>query len=117
MLETISKLPSTPRVCRVILLGDGAQRALPPYDVDPRAVAARLADAQIPVDTFVFGGSGLGENALDLALEDLDVNPTVFVKNTVVVGAKLRALGAINRDLIVQLTIEEPGAARPGSRR
>ncbi len=114
VLETISKLPSTPRVCRVILLGDGAQRALPPYDVDPRAVASRLADAQIPVDTIVFGGSGLGENALDLALEDLDVNPTVFVKNTVVVGAKLRALGAVNRDLIVQLTIEEPGAARPG---
>lgn len=114
VLESISKMPSSPRVCRVILLGDGAQRALPPFDVDPRTVASRLADAQIPVDTIVYGGTGLAENAVDLALEDLEVNPTVFVKNTVVVGAKLRALGAVNRDLIVQLTIEDPTGSRPG---
>jgi hypothetical protein len=108
-LDDLAKRGTSRRIGRVFLLGDGAQRALTPFDADPRIAAARLAEARVPVDTVLYGTSGFSGQAADLALDDLEVNPTVFVKNTVVVGAKLRALGAANRDLIVQLSIEEPG--------
>lgn len=113
-LEFLQRQSTTRRFGRIFLLGDGAQRALAPFDADPRIAAARLAESQLPVDTVAFGSSELSGRSLDLALEDLEVNPTVFVKNKVVVGAKLRATGAQGRDLVVQLMIEDPGASRPG---
>lgn len=113
-LELLQRQSTRRRYGRVFLLGDGAQRALPPFDADPRLAATRLAESQLPVDTVAFGLSELAGTSLDLALEDLEVNPTVFVKNKVVVGAKLRATGAQGRDLVVQLMIETPGVSRPG---
>src|SRR6201999_3325724 len=38
----------------------------------------------------------------------------VFVKNRVVVGAKVRALGAAGGDLTVRLLVEQPQPRRPG---
>lgn len=105
------------RLAGVFFLSDGAQRAVPPHDRDPRLAARGLADLPIPVPvhTVGFGTSGLAESSLDLAAEDLEVNPTVFVKNTVIVAAKVRALGAADRDLTVRLLVEDPVASKPGA--
>lgn len=107
-LATLLKLQTQGQHIVALLLSDGAQRALPPFDLDPRAAARQLWDQQIPVHTVGFGASGLTESALDLIAEDLEVSPTVFVKNTVVASAKIRALGAINREVTVRLMVEDP---------
>ena len=96
------------------MTGDFGQRALPPYDLDPRLVAQRLAELHIPVYTIPFGATTLSSSGRDLIAEDLVVSPTVFVKNTVIVGAKIRALGAAGREQTVQLLTESPTTRAPG---
>jgi hypothetical protein len=113
-LETVPKLAGGKKVVGVILGSDGAQRALPPFDADPRAAANRLGDQQIRVDVIGVGSTGLSETALDLAVEDLEVSPTVFVKSIVVVAAKIRALGAADQELTVRLMLEDRSTAEPG---
>jgi uncharacterized membrane protein len=114
LLETIPKLATGKKVVGVLLISDGAQRALPPVDADPRAAANRLGDQQIRVDVIGVGASGLSETAVDLAVEDLEVSPTVFVKNIVVVAGKIRALGAADQELTVRLKLEDRSSAEPG---
>jgi len=112
-LDELVRQAQGKQIVGVLLLSDGAQRALSPNDIDPRLVARRLADLQIPVHTVGFGASGLSESSLDLIAEDLQVSPTVFEKNTVVVSAKIRALGAANRELTVRLLVEDPSQPDP----
>jgi len=104
----LKESPNQTRV-GILMFGDFGQRALAPYDIDPRLVAQRLAELRVPVYTVPFGASSLTNSGRDLIAEDLVVSPTVFVKNTVIVGAKIRALGAAGRDQTVQLLIEKPG--------
>lgn len=114
LLDGVPKLAPDKKVVGVVLISDGAQRALPPIDVDPRAAANRLAEQQIRVDTVGVGASEISDSALDLSVEDLEVSPTVFVKNTVVVGAKIRCLGAADQELTVRLLLEDRAGAEPG---
>lgn len=102
------------RVLAVLLLSDGAFRALPPYDLAPQIAARKLADGEIRLDTVPFGTTALAEAALDVVADDLAVSPTVFVKNKVVASAKVRTFGAAGRDITVRLMIEEPGERKPG---
>jgi uncharacterized membrane protein len=112
--DALPKLVPGKKLVGVVLISDGAQRALPPYDTDPRAAAHRLAEQQIPVHTVGIGSSQISDTALDLAVEDPEVSPTVFVKNTVVVRVKVRALGAADQELTVRLLLEDPATAVPG---
>jgi hypothetical protein len=114
LLDALPKLSPDKKVVGVLLLSDGAQRALPPLDVDPRSAANRLAEQQIRVDTIGVGASGISDSALDLIMEDLEVSPTVFVKNTVVVRAKVRALGAAAQELTVRVLLEDKATAGSG---
>src|SRR5262245_47286539 len=77
LLDSIPKLAPGKKVVGVLLFSDGAQRALPPYDTDPRAAANRLAEQQIRVDVVGLGASGISETSTDLIVEDLEVSPTV----------------------------------------
>lgn len=104
----LKESPNQSRV-GILMLGDFGQRALAPYDLDPRLVAQRLAEQRIPVYTVPFGAASLSSSGRDLIAEDLVISPTVFVKNKVIVGAKIRALGAAGRDQQVQLLVEQPG--------
>ncbi|MGQ0634577.1 MAG: glutamine amidotransferase [Planctomycetaceae bacterium] len=113
-LERALQLAAEKRIAAFIVLSDFAQRAVAPRDLDPRAAASRLAEQQIRIDAVGIGTSAMSDGALDLSVEDLEVSPTVFVKNTVVVAAKIRALGAGNRELTVKLLIEDPAATVPG---
>ncbi len=114
VLDALPKLASDKKVVGVIFFSDGAQRALPPYDTDPRAAANRVAEQQIRVDTVTVGASGISESAIDLSVEDLEVSPTVFQKNTVIVKVKVRALGAAGQELTVRLSLEDRRTAEPG---
>ena len=114
ILDALPRAAQGKRIALALLLSDGANRAITPRDVDPRAAANRLAEQQIRVDTVPFGASGLTESSLDLIVEDVEVSPTVFVKNSVVVRAKVRALGAKDREVTARLLIEDPEALPSG---
>ena len=102
------------RIAGVLLLSDGAQRAMPPYDADPRAAARLLGMQQIHVHTVGIGGTGLSGSSVDLAVEDLIVDPVAFEKNEVPIEVKIRALGAAGREMIVRLLVEDRSGKRPG---
>ncbi|MES2794062.1 MAG: glutamine amidotransferase [Planctomycetota bacterium] len=114
VLDALLKQHPNQPIAGVLMFGDFGQRALPPYDVDPRLVAQRLAELHIPVYTVPFGANNLSSSGRDLIAEELVVSPTVFVKNTVIVGAKIRALGAAGREQTVQLLVEQPTNRQPG---
>jgi uncharacterized membrane protein len=95
----------------LIVLTDGAQRAVPPFDADPLTAARKLGDSQIPVYAVIYGTSLL-RATLDLAIEDLRVDPIVFEKKLVPVSCKLRALGANGRKVRVRVLVEDRSGKR-----
>jgi uncharacterized membrane protein len=105
-LEDVLRREAGKRLAGVILLSDGAQRAYAPRDIAPQGPARRLADLGYPLYTFPFGQSrGLGQ-ARDVALKDLSVNQTVYVKNQLDVHATLRIEGFGGQAVGVQLLFE-----------
>jgi uncharacterized membrane protein len=98
------------RLAAVILLSDGAQRALPPRDTSPQTPAARLADWGYPLHAVAFGQASLSQTR-DVAVDEfLPVSDTVFVKNELAVTGKIRASGFGNQPMPVELLFEtSPG--------
>ncbi|NOX55649.1 MAG: hypothetical protein GXP27_14665 [Planctomycetes bacterium] len=113
-LDEVLRRSLRERIAAVLLLSDGAQRAQPPRDIDPRLVARRLGEQQVPVYTVPFGGTGLTETAVDVAVEDLQVNPVVFEKKAVPVTAKVRVSGGANRSVTVRLLVEDRAGKKLG---
>ncbi|MGW8256549.1 MAG: hypothetical protein ACWGMZ_03590, partial [Thermoguttaceae bacterium] len=109
-LDDVLREESGKRLLGVILLSDGAQRAFAPRDAPPQNAAMRLKQLGFRLFTFTFGQSrGLGQ-AQDVAIKDLLVNPTVFVKNELTVNAQVRIDGYVNREIPVKLLFEtSPG--------
>jgi len=90
----------------VIVLSDGAQHAYPPRDVPPQTVARKVGDAGVPLWSVTFGqqrGAGQGRDA---ALVNLTVGETVYVKNALDVGGRVRLEGLGDRDVVVKLLAE-----------
>lgn len=96
----------------VILLTDGAQRALPPFDIEPLAAARRLGDAQMPIYAVGYGNSSLSSASLDLLVEDLRVDPIVFEKKQVPLSVKLRTQGANGKKVRVRVMLEDRAGRR-----
>ncbi len=87
-LEDVLRREAGKRLAGVVLLSDGAQRAYAPRDTPPQGPTRRLADLGFPLYTLAFGQSrGLGQTR-DVALKDLSVNQTVYVKNELTVRAR-----------------------------
>ena len=105
-LESILRDTQANGLSAIFLHTDGAQRALPPHDVDPRAIARRLGELQTPIFPVAYGTTGTSDTSLDLIVEDLLVDPYAFVKKTVPLRAKLRVLGAAGKKLTVRLLVE-----------
>ena len=100
----------------ILMLGDGAQRALPPLETPPRQVASRIGSHpthRVPISTIVFGSTEL-KGAVDLAIEDVLVAPEPFVKTTVPVTARLTTFGAVGRELTVRVLLEDRTGKAPG---
>ncbi|MEX0611582.1 MAG: glutamine amidotransferase [Pirellulales bacterium] len=93
------------RVLAMLLLSDGAQRALAPRDLPPQSAARRLAGENIPLYTFTFGKPGGSERA-DLAIDDLVTNEVVFAETPTEVRGLLTADGYANQRVRVQLLWE-----------
>lgn len=90
------------RVLGVLLLSDGAQRAVAPNDLPPQIAVRRMAAENIPLYTFTFGKSG-GSDRADLAIDDLVTNETIFAEAPTEVRGQLTAPGFANQRVAVQL--------------
>jgi uncharacterized membrane protein len=108
-LDEVLRSEAGNRLLGVVLLTDGAQRAYAPRDVAPQTPARRLADLGFPLYACAFGQARGQGQARDVAIKDLVVNQTVFVKNQLSVLADARIDGLVNQDVPVQLLFESPG--------
>ncbi|MCI0334539.1 MAG: glutamine amidotransferase [Planctomycetes bacterium] len=115
MADTLDR-ESGGRVLGVLLLSDGAQRAVAPHDLPPQLAVRRLAAENIPLYTFTFGKSGGSERA-DLAIDDLVTNETVFAETPVEVRGRLSAEGYANQRVKVQLLWETADGSHSATRR
>ena len=104
-LEELLQREGDERLRGVLVLSDGAQRAIPPLDVAPQLVARQYAAESIPLYTFYFGQPGSSDRS-DLAIEDLLASRTVFAGVPLQVTGQLRAEGYANRNAKIQLLWE-----------
>jgi len=110
VLEDVIREVAGQRVIGVIMMSDGAQRAIYPRDTPPQPAAQRLRSLDQPLYTIRFGRARAGAEGRDIVLEDLFAPDRVFVKNELNIGTYLRAIGYANRTIEVQLFFEtEPG--------
>ena len=105
-LEDILRETSGERLLAVILLSDGAQRALYPRDLPPQPVAQRMRSLDQPLFAVRFGKSRTAAESRDLALEDLIVPDRIFVKNELKITSHLHAMGYTNQKIRVELWFE-----------
>ncbi len=105
-LEDVLRRETGKRLGGVILLSDGAQRAYAPHDIAPQGPTRRLAELGYPLYTLAFGQSrGLGQ-ARDVAIKELSVNQTVYVKNDLTVHGNARIDGFGGQTIPVQILLE-----------
>lgn len=114
-LEELLQQATRERVVGVLFMTDGAQRAFAPLNTDPRNVALRYGEQRIPIHPVPFGGTGQSENALDLVVEEMFVDPIAFENTTIPVTVRLRALGAAGRKVRMKLMVEDRRGHDPGS--
>jgi uncharacterized membrane protein len=91
----------------VLLLGDGTQTAFEPQ-VENQEAARRLRDDfDAPLYTVTFGLAGDAAQARDIAVERLDEQFTVFVKNELLIRGIVRVRGYAKQDLPVELLLTD----------
>ncbi len=116
ILEQAMKEVSREQLVGLLLMGDGAQRALPPLEASPREVAGRIGNHpthRVPISTIVYGSTEL-QGAVDVSVEDVIIAPEPFVKTTVPVSARIRAFGAAGKELTVRVLLEDRTGKQPG---
>ncbi|MCI0491714.1 MAG: glutamine amidotransferase [Planctomycetes bacterium] len=100
------------RVLAMLVLSDGAQRALAPRDLPPQVAVRRLAAENIPLFTFTFGKPGGSERA-DLSIGDLVTNETLFTDAPTEVRGRITAVGYANQPVKAQLLWESADGMQP----
>jgi uncharacterized membrane protein len=105
-LEDVLRREAGKRLAAVILMSDGAQKAYMPRDVAPQTSAKRLADRAAPLYTVAYGRERSASQSRDVAITELLVNPTVYVKNELAIAGTLRVDGLANQDIPVQVLFE-----------
>lgn len=107
LLEVLQKT-SGKKVLGVVLLSDGAQRALPPRDALPQTAARRMSRLGIPLFVVPFGSDRQEDQAPDAVLEDFLVDQRVFVNTEVAVTGRIRLDGRAKTPVPVELLVETP---------
>lgn len=107
LLEVLRKT-SGKKVLGVVLLSDGAQRALPPRDALPQTAASRMSRLGIPLFVVPFGSDREEDQAPDAVLEDFLVDQRVFVNTEVAVTGRIRLDGLAKTPVPVELLVETP---------
>jgi hypothetical protein len=114
VLEDVLKREAGKRLAGVIILSDGAQQAYAPRDEQPQTPARHMNDLPAPLYTVTFGQDRSAGQSRDIAITDLSVNPSVFVKNDLAVGGTARANGLVGQKIPVQVLFETaPGKMEP----
>ncbi len=114
-LESVVTQDSARRLVGVVLMSDGAQRAVGELDLDPRAEARKIAERRgAPIYTVPFGSSDLSNVGVDLAVEDVVVDPFPFERKTIPVKGFLRVSGAAGRAVTLRLSLEDRSAKQVG---
>jgi hypothetical protein len=107
-LEDVHQQQAEKRLLGMVLMSDGAQRALPPRnEPPPQTASARLKHFGCPIYTIRFGQPRSLGQAADVAVTELVANPEVFVKNELAVAGQIRVDGFVNREVSVQLLVEK----------
>ncbi len=91
----------------ILFLTDGSQRALSPYDIEPLLSARKLAEANAPVYPVGYGATSLTSTTLDLAVQDLLVDPVVFEKKLVPIKIQLTGSGVAGRKATLRVLVED----------
>ncbi len=108
VLDDLRRDDAGKRLIGVLLMSDGAQRAIGEEDIDPRAAARRIAEQRgVQIHTVLYGTSELSTAGIDLAVEDVLVSPDTFEKKTTPVQAQVRLIGAAGRKVRVRLLLED----------
>ena len=105
--ELLKETQTGKQVIGIVLMTDGAQRAVAPFDIAPQTAARRFQDIQVPFFPVPFGESDVAESGLDIAVDDVAVDDLVFVRNSVPVDARIKVSGAEGRRFSVQLLVED----------
>ncbi len=114
-LDELRREDTGKRLIGVVLMSDGAQRAVAPNDIDPRTAAVRFAEQLgVPIHTVTYGTSDLSTAGLDLVVEEMLIDPITFEKKTVPVRVQVRLLGAAGRPMKLQLLKEDRRGKRTG---
>ncbi len=108
-IDEVLRLEAGKQVKAIVLLSDGAQRTVRERSLPPQAAAGRMRNRGIPLYTVVLGENRNQEQARDLAVTELNVSPTVFVKNELAVTGMVRINGFVNQPIKVELLYEVSG--------
>jgi uncharacterized membrane protein len=95
------------RLAAVVLMGDGVQTAFNP-PVELAEVGRELERLGYPLYAVPFGAVGDVVQARDVAVENLQDQYTVFVKNELPIRATVRVSGYVNKAIPVELQVTKP---------
>lgn len=105
LLDALSRTAGR-KVLGIVLLSDGAQRALPPRDALPQTATGRMNRLGIPLFTVPFGATRQERQTRDVAVDDLLVDQRVFVNTEVTVSGRIRLDGVAKEKIPVELLVE-----------
>ena len=107
LVEAVKRVAGI-NIAAVVLISDGANNSGMP----PLIAANQLKGKLVPVITVGVGQEGAGAESKDIAVRDLIVGPTVFVKNQPEIRGTISVRGYPNKAIDVELYVEgEPGVA------
>lgn len=113
-LEDIRREARLHRTLAILLMTDGAQRAISPNDIDPLLSARKLAEEQAPVYPVGYGATSLSNTTFDVAVQDLLVDPVVFEKKLVPLKVQVRSTGSSGQKVQLRVLIEDRLGKSPG---
>lgn len=99
------------RFAGMILISDGAQRSLN-AKVSPQQAAKQLDRRGTALYTVAIGRSRDQSQSRDVAIENLEDEYAVFVKNEFVLRVGIRIQGFVNKQIPVSLSVEDESGVR-----
>lgn len=106
-IDALLRQEAGKRLGGVLLITDGAQRALAPR-VDVGQVVRQLASSACPLFTITLGKSRHQSETRDVAVENFEDQYSVFTKNQLTVHATIRIQGYPGKRIPVELEITCP---------
>lgn len=113
-LEQLAKEANQEKIAGILMLSDGKQAATGQLDMDPIRPARLLGKQHAPIYVVPFGSSEVTSTSIDVAVSELDVPQDVFLRNVVPVRVRLKALGALGREVRLKVLVEDRSGLTAG---